>query len=89
MKLAGNALLAISIVLAGALAADGAQAQSDKPIDLKPLVPPVFRPFPPNSQLRSGAVGGMETPTTTAPLQSPMQTPPQAVPGIKLSIPTR
>lgn len=70
----------------------GASAQEDKwdkPLDLKPLVPPVF-PLPPNSRLNPGTVGGTQTPYSTAPLlQNPGTSSTQPAPGIKLSIPSR
>ena len=46
MSLSKISLLALCIVLLGAIATDGAYAQDkpDKPIDLKPLIPPVFSP---------------------------------------------
>ena len=89
MSLSKIALLALCIVLLGAIATDDAYAQDkpDKPIDLKPLIPPVFSPLPPNSQLNPGTVGGTTTPYTTAPLQNPAQAPP--APGIRLTIPSR
>jgi hypothetical protein len=75
-------------VIAGLLAAGAAKAQDDKPpppIDLKPLVPPVFV-LPPQSNLNPGTVGGAQTPYTTAPLQDPAKSP-QPTPGIRFSIP--
>ena len=89
MSLSKISLLALCIVLLGAIATDGACAQDkpDKPIDLKPLIPPMFSPLPPNSQLTPGTVGGTTTPYTTAPLQNPAQAPP--APGIRLTIPSR
>jgi hypothetical protein len=71
------------------LCAGGVFAQSDKwdkPVDLKPLVPPVF-PLPPTSKLNPGSVGGTETPYTTAPLQKPDTPATQSAPGFRLSIP--
>jgi len=81
-------VFAICVVMFGASA--GAQSQDDKWLkDLKPIVPPVV-PLPPNSQLNPGSVGGSQTPYTTAPLQSPTQSPSQQqAPGLKLSIPSR
>jgi hypothetical protein len=89
MSLSKISLLALCIVLLGAIAIDGAYAQDkpDKPINLKRLIPPVFSPLPPNSQLNPGTVGGTTTPYTTAPLQNPAQAPP--APGIRLTIPSR
>jgi hypothetical protein len=82
-------LFALCIVLFGAVASSGAHAQEDKwKQDYKALVPPVV-PLPPNSQLNPGSVGGTQTPYTTAPLQSPTQSPSQPAPGLKLSIPSR
>ena len=87
MNLSRHALFAFGIALLcvpfGASAQD---SKSDKPIDLKPLVPPVF-PMPPNSQLNPGSVGGTQTPYTTAPLQSPGTSSTQSAPGIRLTIP--
>jgi hypothetical protein len=87
-----QALLAICIIPLGfsliAIGSGSAQAQdkSDKPYDLKPLVPPAFV-LPPNSQLNPGTVGGTRDPYTTAPLQNPSKSPTQSAPGIKLTIP--
>ena len=89
MNLAKYALLALGIALL--CAPGGAFAQEDKwdkPLDLKPLVPPVF-PIPPNSWLNPGTVGGTQTPYTTAPLQNPNVSPTQPTPGIRLTIPSR
>jgi hypothetical protein len=87
---AKQSLLALCIVLAGALAPGGALAEEAKPFDFKPLVPPVLPPLPPNSTLQSGSVGGQQTPYTTAPLQSPQQqAPTQSAPGIRFSVPSR
>jgi len=84
------ALLAFCI-LAGSLACGGARAQADKfdkPIDLKPLVPPVFQ-LPPNAQMNPGPVGGTQTPYSGSPPPGVTQTPTQPTPGIKLFVPTR
>lgn len=83
-------LFALYLVMFGATASGGAQAQDDKWLkDLKPLVPPVV-PLPPSTQINPGSVGGTQTPYTTAPLQSPTQSPSQQqAPGLKLSIPSR
>jgi hypothetical protein len=89
MNLSGPALLALGIVLLGA--PDGALAQAnqwDKPVDLKPFVPPIV-PLPPNARLNPGSVGGTTTPYTTAPLQNPNLSPTQPSPGIRLTIPSR
>jgi hypothetical protein len=89
MNVSGPALLALGIVLLGA--PDGALAQAnqwDKPVDLKPMVPPVV-PLPPNSRLNLGTVGGYQTPYTTAPLQNPNLAPNDPAPGIRLTIPAR
>jgi hypothetical protein len=91
MSLPKISLLALGVVLSGAIAPGSAYAQNDKPdkpIDLKPLIPPAFSPLPPNSQLTPGTVGGTTTPYTTAPLQNPTSRSPPA-PGIKLTIPSR
>jgi hypothetical protein len=89
MSLPRLSLLALGIVLLGAIAASGASAQEDRWLrDFKPLVPPVV-PLPPSSQINPGSVGGTQTPYTTAPLQSPTPSPTQPAPGLKLSIPSR
>ncbi|HEY7301678.1 MAG TPA: hypothetical protein VH684_27635 [Xanthobacteraceae bacterium] len=79
-----------ALVLCTSLCAAGnalAQADKrDKPVDLKPLLPPVF-PLPPSSQLNPGSVGGTQTPYTTAPLQNPDTPTSQSAPGFRLSIP--
>ena len=76
--------IALLCVPGGASAQDN---KSDKPVDLKPLVPPVF-PIPPNSQLTPGSVGGTQTPYTTAPLQGSGSPSTQSAPGIRLTIPS-
>jgi hypothetical protein len=90
MKLLGTALLAFCVVLpwaSGDARAQGTQ-YGDKPVDLKPLVPPVV-PLPSGSRLNLGTVGGT-TPNTTAPLQSPNFSPnDQAAPGLRLTLPSR
>lgn len=87
--LSARVIALFGIVLLGLFAAGSAVAQEDKWLkDLKPLVPPVV-PLPPNSQVNPGPVGGTQTPYTTAPLQSPTQSPSPAAPGLKLSIPSR
>jgi hypothetical protein len=89
MNLPRYALLAICIVLPCVPSGAFAQAnQWDKPVDLKPLVPPLV-PLPPNSRLNPGTVGGTQTPYTTAPLQSPNLAPTEPAPGIRLTIPSR
>jgi len=87
-RMGRHSLLALGIVLLAAGASAGAHAQADKPIDFKPLMPPIV-PVPPNSQVTSGSVGGTQNPYTTAPLQSPTQAPTQSSPGMRLTIPTR
>ncbi len=89
MSLPKILLLALSVIVLGAIAPTGGRAQqTDKPFDFKPLIPPVA-PLPPNSSVTSGSVGGTQNPYTTAPLQSPTQTPSQSAPGMRFSIPTR
>jgi hypothetical protein len=88
MNLKLYALLALCIM---ACAPSGAFAQAnqwDKPVDLKPLIPPVV-PLPRNSQLNPGTVGGYQTPYTTAPLQNPNISPTESAPGLRLTIPSR
>jgi hypothetical protein len=82
-----HALLAFCILL-GVPGGASAQDNRDKPVDLKPLVPPVF-PLPPNSQLNPGSVGGTQTPYTTAPLQNSGTPTTQSAPGLRLTIPSR
>jgi hypothetical protein len=89
MRLPKISLLVLSVVFLGAIAPTGGHAQqTDKPFDFKPLIPPVA-PLPPNSSVTSGSVGGTQNPYTTAPLQSPTQTPSQSAPGMRLTIPSR
>jgi hypothetical protein len=89
MNLSRHALLALCIMLPCAPGDARAQAnQWDKPVDLKQLVPPVV-PLPPSSRLNPGRVGGIQTPTTTAPLQNPNLSPAEPAPGIRLTIPSR
>jgi hypothetical protein len=89
MNLFGYALLAVCILLPCAPSDAVAQAtQWDKPVDLKPLIPPVV-PLPRNSRLNAGTVGGTQTPYTTAPLQNPNLSPAEPAPGLRLTIPSR
>jgi hypothetical protein len=72
-------------------APSGAWAQEDnglKPLDLKPLVPPMFQ-LPPNSKFNSGTVGGTQSPYSSTAPQNPGSPQTQPAPGIKLTIPTR
>jgi hypothetical protein len=94
MNFSRSALLALCIVLPWAPSGAFAQAnhfaqanQWDKPVDLKPLVPPVV-PLPPSSRLNPGTVGGSPTPYTTAPLQNPNLSPADPAPGLRLTIPS-
>ena len=89
MGLPKIALLVLSLIAIAVTTPEGAVAQqTDKPFDFKPLLPPVA-PLPPNSSVTSGSVGGTSNPYTTAPLQSPTQTPSQPAPGMRFTIPTR
>jgi hypothetical protein len=94
MNLKPYALLALCIVAcapSGAFAQTNQFAQAnqwDKPVDFKPLIPPVV-PLPPNSRLNAGSVGGYQTPYTTAPLQNPNLSPTEPAPGLRLTIPAR
>jgi hypothetical protein len=87
MQLSKHLLLVACIFLSCAAGAASAQeGKYDKPVDLKPILPPVF-PLPPKSQINPGSFGGNQTPYTTAPLQnSGTPTTPQT-PGIKFTIP--
>ena len=91
MSLPRHTLLVSCTLLLGTIAPSGAFAQADKfdkPIDLKPLVPPVFQ-LPPNAQMNPGPVGGTQTPYSGSPPPGFNQTPTQPTPGIKLFVPTR
>jgi hypothetical protein len=89
MNLLRHALLALCIVLPCTPGDAFAQAnQWDKPVDLKPFVPPIV-PLPPNSRLNPGTVGGAPTTNTTAPLQNPNLSATEPAPGIRLTIPAR
>jgi len=91
MSIPTLSLFVLCIVVFSAIASGAADAQEEEKWrqDFKTLVPPVV-PLPPNSQLNPGAVGGTQTPYTSAPLQSPTQSPSQQqAPGLKLSIPSR
>ncbi len=86
-KLVLSALCFVLVCASG----ERASAQADKyekPVDLKPLVPPVF-PLPPQSQINPGTVSGTRPLDRNVPLQSPdlSSTPPP--PGFRLSIPSR
>ena len=87
MHLLKHILLASCIIVS--CAAGGASAQQDKydkPVDLKPIVPPVF-PLPPSSQINPRSFGGNQTPYTTAPLQKSDAPTTQQTPGIRFTIP--
>lgn len=92
MNIPTQALLAFCIL---PLCGGGVAAQEDKwggkPIDFKVLVPPLppVVPLPRDYQLKPGAVGGTQTPSSIAPLENPAAPGTQASPGIRLSIPTR
>jgi hypothetical protein len=88
MNLKRYALLALCITACAPSAAFAQANQWDKPVDLKPLIPPVV-PLPPNSRLNAGSVGGYQTPYTTAPLQNPNISPTESAPGLRLTIPSR
>jgi hypothetical protein len=89
MNLTKQVLLALCVMLPCAPGSALAQAnQFDKPLDFKPLVPPVV-PLPPNSRINPATVGGYDTPHTTAPLQNPNLSPNEPAPGLRLTIPAR
>ena len=80
-------MLAVCVVLS--VAAGPAFAQEgkyDKPVDLKPIVPPVFT-LPPSSQINPRSFGGNQTPYTTAPLQKSDAPSTQQAPGLRFTIP--
>ena len=90
MSLPRNVLLALCIVLLGAIVPGGADAQQDKPIDLKPLLPPILPPLlPPTSEVTSGVVGGTPIPGGPYSSTTPTQSPSAPAPGMRLSIPTK
>jgi hypothetical protein len=80
-------LFALCLVLAGVINTGSTYAQQDKPIDLKPLIPPVLPPLPPNSHVTSGAVTSTPIPGTAN--TPPSQAPTQSAPGFRFSIPVR
>ena len=82
-------LLAFGIVLLGSMVSGGASAEDDRwnKIDLKPLVPPVLPPLPPNSQLAPGGVGD-PPPYSSAPPTMSSQAPSTGG-GIRLTVPSR
>jgi hypothetical protein len=85
---ASFSLCAIGLFIA--LSIRPALAQADKyenPVDLKPLIPPVFSPLPPNARINPGALNSAPIPygATPAPLQNPSQS--QQAPGFRLIIP--
>jgi hypothetical protein len=89
MSLSRHALLATCLVLSGALAPGGAQAQQgaqDKPFDAKPFIPP-FIPLPPNAQVGSGTITQTPFLGDPGPVNNP-QTPPPAS-GLRLTVPMR
>ena len=87
MHLLKHILLASCIIVSCAAGAAWAQADKyDKPVDLKPIVPPIF-PLPPSSQINPGSFGGNQTPYTTAPLGTSNAPSTQQAPGLKFTIP--
>jgi hypothetical protein len=85
-------LLALCLVLLGALTASGAHAQGDSPqgqdrrFDFKPYVPPVF-PLPPNATVTPGALSPTPPPNDPAAIPDPNAPPPPS--GLRITIPTR
>jgi len=81
----------ITLALLGARAGASAQVDPSEKYDLQPLVPPVFN-LPNASQMKSGTVGGTQTPYTTAPL-APLQESTKSqtlpTPGLRLTFPAR
>jgi hypothetical protein len=95
MAIAGRGLVALCLmplcVSVGAFAQQSqfGTPQDFKPLDLKPLIPPLpIMPVPRDLQVNTGSVGGSQS-SAVAPLQSPTSPGTQSAPGIKFSIPTR
>jgi len=88
VSLSRHSLLALCMVLFGAIAPGGAHAQAsqDKPFDFKPFIPPII-PLPPNAQVAPGALGQTPTASDPAPITNPYTPPPAS--GLRITIPTR
>jgi hypothetical protein len=84
-----HSLLALSVVLASALASSGAcaQANDDRQYLLKPFLPPLL-PLPPNAELNSGSLTAATAPRVPAgpPINASPTEPPRA-PGLTITIP--
>jgi hypothetical protein len=81
----------VALALFGATASASAQVDPSEKYDLKPLIPPVFN-LQTDSQMKSGTVGGTQTPYTTAPLaplQESTKSQSQPAPGLRLTFPSR
>ena len=82
-------LLALLMLGAASPALAPANKSDYRPIDLKPLLPPILPPLPSNSALAPGAVGtGAQSPHSSSLYDSPSTTA-QPAPGLRFSIPTR
>jgi hypothetical protein len=89
VSLSRYSLVALCIVLLGAMAPGGVAAEDNQwnKIDLKPLIPPIV-PLPPNAQVAPGSIDLTPTPgRPTGSFDNP-QTPATAG-GVRITIPTR
>ena len=87
LRLSKQLLLAASVFVSCVAGTAFAQeSKYDKPVDLKPIVPPVFL-LPPSSQINPRSFGGNQTPYTTAPLQKSDAPSTQQAPGLRFTIP--
>jgi hypothetical protein len=91
MRPSKAALFALCIALGAAAPGPAVAQNSDwgKAVDLKPMLPPIVPPLlPPNSVLTPGsAYGESASPYARGPLNDPTRD--QAMPGLRLTIPTR
>ena len=89
MRFSRPALFALASVLSAAVLSpaaimvDRAEAQENKPFDLKPLIPPVF-PLPPSTEVTSGTLSGAPQTGPSNPPVSTTQTLNPPAPGLRL-----